>query len=325
MRKVPPLNDGGCLSKLHDAADEFARTPQAIAMAAQFEGEKDIVDFIRSLEQRDDLGDPLDGPRIQCDVSQRLRLPTYDPACFERTGLFFAFMRLVCPDVIVSSATVEVNDGLHTFPVVLGPDGPRVVILDPRTRPLRNAMTAATYKLQHVSPMASGRIAPWFASMTRATCRDQGIDDVYRCAVSDIRNGLLTGRPLQHTADIEDMLAVAELEARLFGPAGRVAYRRVRDSVRNLSIKLDRKEVTSFLRGLLERAQPIASEAIKAALIAKFGPAAAIALNDVDLQVKKPAPADIVPPADEPDTRERRMEQIRRMTLAFRNPQRKET
>jgi hypothetical protein len=331
------MNDTDCLTKMHAAARAFADTPQAIAMARDFETLDDAIAYIRALDQRNDLGNPHDGPRIQCDVSQRLRLPASDPQCFERTGMFLALASLLEPDLEVTSATIRVDNGLHTFPAMHHNGRWRAVILDPTTGHLRNAMTATAYKLRNASPMSSRTIGPWFADIAHSACIAHGAPELYHSTIADIRNGLTTGQPLERIADIEDMLELTEPEAELFGAGGRVAHQRMHRSLRNLSIKLDSKRVSKFLNQLIDTAEPLAGDLIKAALIAEFGPAAQIALQGVDLATKKqrtPTAQDSGKPTskpenqaspDKPDRAELRR-RMRRMTLAFRNPpQNKET
>ena len=49
--------------KLHQSVTEYMQTDEARALAAQFSTVDELIDFIRHLDQRDDLGDPRDGPR----------------------------------------------------------------------------------------------------------------------------------------------------------------------------------------------------------------------------------------------------------------------
>ena len=155
MPLLEPMNDQDCLGKLHDAVRKFAETEQAHRLAAMFETKGELVEYIRELDQRDDLGNPRDGPRIPCDVMQRLRLPAWDPNCFERVALFLSIMMLIKPEAEITSATMMSDNGLHTFPVEIRDRVPRVVVLDPKTSQLRNAMSATAYKLRNASPVSS--------------------------------------------------------------------------------------------------------------------------------------------------------------------------
>ena len=114
---------------------------------------------------------------------------------------------------------------------------------------------------------------------------------------------------------------------------------RVERSLRNLSLKLDAGQVQEFLGGLLDTDTLLSSDAVKAALIAKFGPAAAIALEGLKLgtaeakPTKQPEESDSSTKADDstkadkrnPLTREDKRQRMRRMTFAFRQPENKDS
>lgn len=76
-----PLNDTECLGQLTEVAARATKTPEARALATRFATTAALAEHIRSLPQRDDAGDPADGPRVACDVSQRARLFPADPNC----------------------------------------------------------------------------------------------------------------------------------------------------------------------------------------------------------------------------------------------------
>lgn len=342
MPLIEPMNDRDCLGKLHNAVREFADTAQSRNLATMFPTQVDLIEYIRELDQRDDLGNPRDGPRISCDVMQRLRLPAWDPNCFERVALYLSIMLHIQPDATITSATIMSDNGLHTFPVDIRDGVPHVVVLDPHTPHLRNAMSASAYRLRNCSPMASQNIGPWFEDMTRNACADEGTERCYDHAIADIRNALLTGEPIDDIARVEYVLDIAHRDAQLFGPTGRIAYGRVHQSLRNLSIRLNNKTVSKYLGKLLKKAEPMAGDLLKAALIAKYGPAAQIALTGVDLAVTEPgqnndpdakpdkaeaskddSDADDDAAEAHDDERERRddpRQLMRRMTLAFRPP-----
>ena len=117
MPLLDPLNDAGCLGKMHESARAFRDSKTAQQLAHQCETPDQIAAFIRMLDQRDDFGDPADGPRLSCEVSQRLRLPTLDPNCFERTAMYLALVSILDPDRDLTSATLMLDNGLHSFPV----------------------------------------------------------------------------------------------------------------------------------------------------------------------------------------------------------------
>ncbi len=344
MPLLDPLNDQGCLLQLHQRVLEFKRTAEARQLASQFTDLDELITYIRALSQRDDHGDPDDGPRVLCDVTQRLRLPADDPNCFERLALFLAIALLIDPDIHLTSTTMMLDNGLHSFPVEIREGIPGAVVLDPITSPPLNAMNAAAYQTRNASPMNTQYIAPWFADLAYNACLQQGAEDCYEIAMDSIRNSLLTGRPIDAPEEIDSVLALAYPDACLFGAKGETAYERVRRSVRNLSIGVDARRVSGFLNGLIHQVEPLASKAIKTALIAQFGPAAAIALQGLDVAVaEKPTPQKEDPNDEQyhhettgslnlklessepvskrqPLTDEQRQQRLRRMTFAFRQP-----
>ena len=356
MPLLDPLNDEGCLRKLHQSVSEYMQTEQARALAAQFSTVDEVIEFIRHLEQRDDLGDPRDGPRLACDVTQRLRLPALDPNCFERLALFLALALLIDPSLELTSATMMLDEGLHSFPLMLDGGIPHVIDLSPQLMIPHNAMNATAYQLRNASPLAESALAPWFADLAWNACTQHGAEECYHVAMQAIRESLLTGRPLRNASAIDCVLGLAYDDAQLFGAKGRTAFDRVEKSLRNLSLKLDTKRVAGFVNDLLS--EPMAGELMKAALVAQFGPAAAIALQGVNLGTaqaqngRTQAAAEtqaattsatatntdnainsalaLVRAADTPNqersnqkrplTREEKRQRLRRLSLAFREP-----
>jgi hypothetical protein len=220
------------------------------------------------------------------------------------------------------------DNGLHSFPVEIRDDTAQPIVLDPMATPPRNAMLAAVYELRNASPLTSRNLAPWFDEVARNACTEEGAEDCYTVAMSALRHSLLTGEPIERPEELECLMSLIEREAELFGARGRAAYQRVCQSVRNLSIAIDTKRVTKVLNKLGRAAEPLASEAIKTALIAKFGPAALIAFQGMDLAMADRTDADEdeledTPELDDSDrsddkTRARRR-RMRRMTFAFRH------
>ncbi len=133
---APPLNDHDCLGPTTDhirAAIE-ARDPALVELAAQFTNTDDLAAWFRAQPQRDDNGDPSEGPKIAaCRPAQRLQLDNEFPNCFERASRFIGAAQLIEPDRVYRLATVTTPNGLHTFP--LRDEEP--VILDPKNA--RNA------------------------------------------------------------------------------------------------------------------------------------------------------------------------------------------
>ncbi len=145
---APPLNDHDCLGPTTEqiAAEVAARNPAFVDLAAKFETTDDLAAWFRTLPQRDDHGEPCDGPKVAaCRPPQRLRLDTTEPNCFERSARFIGTAELIEPDRVYRLATTTTPQGLHTFPtrdgepVILDPDNRNAAIppVDDATRRLR--------------------------------------------------------------------------------------------------------------------------------------------------------------------------------------------
>lgn len=76
-----PLNDRDCLDKMTALAVEATKRNDVRALAQRFTTPRQLAAWIRSLPQRDDDGNAADGPRVTCDVSQRVRIGADDPNC----------------------------------------------------------------------------------------------------------------------------------------------------------------------------------------------------------------------------------------------------
>ena len=131
-----PYNDRSCLGAITEHARERVTSADVQAIAARFPTVAELAAWIRTLPQKNDDGDPLDGPKIACDVPQRLRIPTTDPNCVERAAFYIAAAENIEPGALRALATVDTELGRHTFPVENG----REVVLNP-TVP-RNALAA---------------------------------------------------------------------------------------------------------------------------------------------------------------------------------------
>ncbi len=135
-----PFNDLRCLGSITEVVAELVanRDPLIVEIANQHATTEGLADWIRSLPQRDDDGEKGDGPKVEeCSPAQRLRIPAGDPNCVERGALFLAAAEVIDPRPVRQLATLELESGLHTFPLENGAP----VILDPQLP--RNCADAA--------------------------------------------------------------------------------------------------------------------------------------------------------------------------------------
>jgi hypothetical protein len=126
-----PYNDYECLGAISQILATLVeeRDPVLLELAAKYPTTERLIEYIRSLPQRDDLGDADDGPRVdECSPPQRLRLGADDPNCLERGSVLVAVEEINRPEHTYQLATVETPIGLHTFPLIDG----KPIVLDPR-------------------------------------------------------------------------------------------------------------------------------------------------------------------------------------------------
>lgn len=126
-----PFNDHQCLGAITQILATMVEDndPVLLELAAQYPTTRQLIDYIRSLPQRDDLGDPGDGPRVNaCAPPQRVRIGAPDPNCVERAALFLAVEEINHPAHTRQLATVDTPIGMHTFPLVDG----KPIVLDSR-------------------------------------------------------------------------------------------------------------------------------------------------------------------------------------------------
>jgi hypothetical protein len=123
-------NDTTCLTAASEQAAELVelRDPLLVEYAQRFRTTHQAYEHIRSLPQRNDEGDPSDGPKVvACEPVQRLRVPAPDPNCFERAVLGMILGELLDPHPVRQLATLEFPWGRHTillengYPIVLDP------------------------------------------------------------------------------------------------------------------------------------------------------------------------------------------------------------
>ena len=126
-----PFNDYKCLGSITEVVAELVATedPVILELAHNHRTTEGLVNYIRSLPQRDDDGERRDGPKVEaCEPPQRLRIPAEDPNCVERAALYVAVAEFIDPRATRQLATLDTPMGLHTFPVENGVP----VILDPK-------------------------------------------------------------------------------------------------------------------------------------------------------------------------------------------------
>jgi hypothetical protein len=219
-----PHNDRDCLDALtqHAAALVRDRDPAIVTIAAQHADTESLADWIRMLPQHDDDGAACDGPRLEsCDPPQRLRTAPSTPNCFERTDIYLAAAELIDPEPVRRAATLETPNGLHTFPTEDG----EPVILDPRQS--RNGLRAGLFRGRNGGGAGTVVLSPseavnWIADLAEEPA------ERFAEGAARVRNGhaamsgVLVGRPIC-VADLRDVafvLALADREARAYGPAG---------------------------------------------------------------------------------------------------------
>ncbi|MFT3697700.1 MAG: hypothetical protein QM831_31465 [Kofleriaceae bacterium] len=84
-----------------EIAEIAAKHPTTVSLAA----------WIRTLPQRDDDGDPEDGPKIDaCAPPQRLRVPAPDPNCVERSALYLAVAEIIDPETDTPARDTRYTD-----------------------------------------------------------------------------------------------------------------------------------------------------------------------------------------------------------------------
>lgn len=219
-----PHNDHECLGAATEEviARVEARDPTLVTLAEQFPDTDELAAWFRTLPQRDDEGASCDGPKVTaCRPPQRLRFDALDPNCFERAARWSGAAELIDSEPVYRLATVETPNGLHTYPTCDG----EPVILDPRQT--RNALRAGLYRACRNASARPVALTPtqavdWIAelAMEPAERLPNGpgrVDNGHRAL-----RAVLIGRPLciAEVKDVGLLLALAEREARLWGPMG---------------------------------------------------------------------------------------------------------
>jgi hypothetical protein len=219
-----PHNDHECLGAVTDEVIErvSARDPALASLAERFDDTAELAAWFRALPQRDDEGQPCDGPKVtSCRPPQRLRFDAPDPNCFERSARWMGAAELVEPDAVYRLATVETPSGMHTYPTRDGAP----VILDPKQR--RNALLAGLFQARRNGSARPVALTPteaidWVAEIASEPA--ERFPNGPRCVQRGHRalRGVLAGQALC-IADLKAvaiLLALAEREARLWGAMG---------------------------------------------------------------------------------------------------------
>jgi len=248
-----PHNDRTCLDAITAEVVDLVESedPMLVAIADEHGSPEALAMWIRSLPQLDDTGLPSDGPRVEaCRPPQRLRIPAENPNCVERAAVYVGAAEFLDPDAVRRLATVETAGGPHTFPTEDG----EPVILDPQQS--RNALRAGLFRSERARNGGSSlELTPteavdWIARLAA--------EPAARCAggIRRVRNGhralraVLVGRPLciAEVRDVGLLLALAEREAELYGPAGRKL-------VKTTALAVDRLDQLAARRWI-ERTEP---------------------------------------------------------------------
>ena len=244
-----PKNDRTCLGRLTELAREMAMNPDAdlIELAQRFGTKRELIDWIRSLPQRDDLGDPNDGPRLgECSPPQRLRVAPESPNCFERTLLYLALAEMIDASDRRFAATVDLPTGRHTLPIENG----EPVVLDPRVT--RNAVRSSLFRKRARNCSAPIALSPeeavdWILGIAAEPAENfaRGPERVRRA--HQALRGVLRGRAIcvSELGDVAFTLALADREAGLFGDAGK---RIVRSTLRAID-RLDQRAARARMAG----------------------------------------------------------------------------
>jgi len=234
-----PLNDHTCLAQITDLVRDLVqkRDPAWVALAEQVGTIDGLVRHLQSLPQRDDNGDPTDGPRAEaCAPSQRVRLSPIplDPNCVERAAIFVGVAELLDPEMVRQLKTAMTEAGLHTYPI----ENRYAVRLDP-TIP-RNALNADLFQSMPLGVTFSPREAIDWLVVIAEERAETDVGGLHRLrAAHGAMHALLDGAYLDDRAidDIAYACVLAVREAHYFGAAGRALIREV---IRALGARMPR-------------------------------------------------------------------------------------
>jgi len=235
-----PLNDQPCLKQITDIVRDLVQKqdPAFVELAAQVGTVDGLIAHLQSLPQRNDDGDPDDGPRAEaCTPTQRVRLAPIppDPNCVERAAIYIGVAQLLDPEAVRQLKTVKIKGvGLHTYPV----ENCYAVRLDPAIP--RNALNADVFRsLPLGAPFSPHEAIDWLIVIAdEPAARAVGGAQRLRAA-HEAMYALLAGEILDDRAvdDVAYACALAIREAHYFGSAGRALIREV---VRAIGIRMAR-------------------------------------------------------------------------------------
>lgn len=233
---APPLNDGECLAKITQLARESTATDEIRKLASQFRTTYDLAKAIRAKPQRDDTGKLTDGPRVACDVSQRVRVLAKDPNCLERAKDYLAVAELVDPHHVRQLATIDTPKGRHTFVVEDG----HPVVLDPLVP--RNALLAGLFLLEleedELPDADPEELLDWILEIAEEPAEvHDGVHGLSRIRrARRVLARMLTGKelPAHAVEDITHALERAAEAAPQFGPLGEALVDWAREALEKL-------------------------------------------------------------------------------------------
>ncbi len=217
-----PINDHQCLGAITDRVIAMLDDPMVVELARQFPDTDSLVEWLRGLDQKDDTGDPCDGPKVnECDPAQRFRIFTDTPNCLERTGIYTLFAEIIDPTRERQMVTVDTDAGRHTLPVEDG----EPVILDPKYT--RNGLRAAVFRAATRNGADRVRLSPeqatdWIACIASEPARRFVHGEARVRAGHRALRRVLKGQSIREheLRDVVFVLALAEREARPFGRQG---------------------------------------------------------------------------------------------------------
>ena len=256
-----PYNDATCLTAITRVIVSLVeeRDPHLVELATRYPTTEALAEWIHSLPQRDDKGEPEDGPTVRaCTPHQRLRIPADDPNCVERAALYIAVGELIDPMPVRRLRTESTPIGLHTFPM----ENDEPVTLDPRVT--RNALRGAVCVAEVPDDQDDDDDAPnaiaipiaqaieWIAELAteRAAEADDGAAMTERARIAMHAAAHRVPLPPRAIREVAVTLALAEREARAYGAEGVAVVRRTAEvltartvgatarTMRNLSLRI---------------------------------------------------------------------------------------